>query len=201
MKLSTILSSSVFILSASPVLSQLVLPDLFAKRNAVAPRQQHPILPDFALKRPVPEDTTMSDPTGAVMISDVIGRDHVINIFAGFTRDIDTISRRLDDKEQNSTILAPLNSELKKLPRKPWEDPRDYGALGQGAYEGEGGEDRAHKNLRRFVEAHVVPVSPWAEGEKAETLGGKKIWWEDSDGKKTVSSLGGGCLADSSDQS
>lgn len=127
--------------------------------------------------------------TGDLMISDVIGRDHIINIFAGFTRDIDTISRRLDANEQNSTILAPLNSELKKLPRKPWEDPRDYGALGQGAYKGEAGEGRAHKNLRRFVEAHVVPVSPWAEGEKVETLGGKKLWWEGSDGKKIVSFL------------
>jgi len=201
MKLSTILSTSVLCICASPVLSQLVLPNFFAKRDAVASRLQDPIKPDFGIARPRPEDVKMSGPTGAVMISDVIGRDHVINIFAGFTRDIDTISRRLDDNEQNSTILAPLNSELKKLPRKPWEDPREYGALGQGAYEGDGGEDRAHKNLRRFVEAHVVPVSPWAEGEKVETLGGKQIWWEDSNGKKTVSSLGVGCLTDWSDQS
>ena len=140
-----------------------------------------------------------SNPTGDVVISDVIGRDHIINIFAGFTRDIESISRRLDDKSQNSTVLAPLNSELKKLPHKPWEDPRDYGTLGQNAYDGEGGEDRAHKNLRRFVETHVVPVSPWAEGEKVETLGGKKIWWEKSDGKQTVSGPDVFCIPDWSD--
>ena len=147
---------------------------------------------------PNPEDMQrpeMSEPAGDVIISDVIGKDHIINIFAGFTRDINSISQRLDDNTQNSTILAPLNSELKKLPRKPWEDPREYGALGQGAYEGEGGEDRAHQNLRRFVEAHVVPVSPWAEGEKVETLGGQKLWWEKCDGKKRVSSLEGICIA------
>ncbi|MCJ1249065.1 hypothetical protein MMC30_006287 [Trapelia coarctata] len=189
MKLSAILSTSLLSICASPVLSRLVLPNLFPKRDAVAPRQQHPIQNEPNIALPMPDNEKMSEgssPAGDVIISDVIGRDHIINVFAGFTRDIDSISRRLDDNTQNSTILAPLNSELMKLPHKPWEDPRDYGALGQGAYEGEGGEDRAHKNLRRFVEAHVVPVSPWAEGEKVETLGGKKIWWEESDGKKTI---------------
>lgn len=84
-------------------------------------------------------------------------------------------------------MLAPLNSQVEKLPRKPWEDPRDYEALGESAYEGEGGEDRAQRNLRRFVEAHIVPVSPWKEGEKAKSLGGGEIWWEEKAGQKLVS--------------
>ncbi|MCJ1395288.1 hypothetical protein MMC18_008172 [Xylographa bjoerkii] len=121
-----------------------------------------------------------------VMISDVIGKERIINIFAGFTRDIETITRRLDDNEQNTTVLAPLNSALQKLPRKPWEDPRDYGALGESAYEGRSGEDRAQRNLRRFVEAHVVPISPWKEGDKVETLAGSKIWWEGKEGKRII---------------
>jgi len=52
-------------------------------------------------------------------ISDVIGKERTINIFAGFTRDIDSISERLNDNEQNTTVLAPLNSAFQKLPRKP----------------------------------------------------------------------------------
>lgn len=123
------------------------------------------------------------------MISDVIGKERVINIFAGFTRDIENIARRLDDKEQNTTVLAPLNSVLQSLPRKPWENPQDYGAMGEAAYEGQGGEDRAHRNLRRFVEAHVVPVNPWEEGEKVESLGGHTIWWKEKHGKKTARQL------------
>ncbi|KAI4091010.1 MAG: hypothetical protein LQ344_004391 [Seirophora lacunosa] len=103
---------------------------------------------------------------GDLILSDVIGKDRSINVFAGFTRDIDTISKVVEDKSQNATVLAPLNSELQKLPRKPWEDPEDYEILGQSAYEGSAGEDRAHRNLRRFVEAHVVLASPWREGEK-----------------------------------
>ncbi|KAG9617786.1 hypothetical protein KCU69_g23315, partial [Aureobasidium melanogenum] len=40
--------------------------------------------------------------------------------------------------------------------------------------------------LRRFVEAHVVPESPWAEGQKVQTLGGDTVWWEEKDGKKLI---------------
>ena len=124
----------------------------------------------------------------SLSISDVIGKERVINIFAGFTRDIDTVSKRLDDQSQNATVLAPLNSALQKLPRKPWEDPEDYNALGDKAYEGQSGEDRATRNLRRFAEAHVVPVSPWKEGEKVESMGGGTVWWESRDGNKVVCS-------------
>lgn len=127
-------------------------------------------------------------PQGGVLISDVMGRDRSINIFAGFTRDIASISSRLDDSSKNSTVLAPRNSAVEKLPRKPWEDPKDYDALGANAYEGEDGQDRAHRNLRRFVEAHVVPVSPWPENEKVKTLldGDREIWWEMKDGVKVI---------------
>lgn len=124
---------------------------------------------------------------GTVMLSDVMGRDRSINIFAGFTRDIESVSDRLDDGTKNSTVLAPLNSAIEKLPRKPWEDPRDYGALGADAYEGEDGQQRAQRNLRRFVEAHVVPRSPWGEGVKVKPLGDdREVWWEEKDGKRVV---------------
>ena len=124
--------------------------------------------------------------SGELSISDVIGKERVISIFAGFTRDIDSISKRLDANDQNTTVLAPLNSELQKLPRKPWEDPEDYNELGASAYQGQSGEDRAQRNLRRFVEAHAVPMSPWKEGEKVNSIGGGKLWWEEKDGKKVV---------------
>ncbi|KAL8766014.1 MAG: hypothetical protein Q9209_007103 [Squamulea sp. 1 TL-2023] len=137
------------------------------------------LLPGFASRKDSSEDA------GDVIISDVIGKDRVINIFAGFTRDIDAISKRLNDDTQNTTVLAPLNSEIQKLPRKPWEDPKQYDSLGQNAYEGSAGDDRAHNNLRRFVEAHVIPASPWKEGEKVKSMGGEDVWWENKDGTRT----------------
>ena len=89
-------------------------------------------------------------------------------------------------------VLAPLNSAISDLPRKPWEDPREYVALGADAYDGKDGEDRDHRNLRRFTEAHVIPASPWKESEKVESLGGGKFWWEKKDGKSVVAAWGGG---------
>ncbi|KAI0601458.1 hypothetical protein F4775DRAFT_589671 [Biscogniauxia sp. FL1348] len=136
-----------------------------------------------------PSGSDLSGPTqGGVLISDVMGRDRSINIFASFTRDVASISDRLDSSSQNSTVLAPLNSAIDKLPRKPWEDPKDYDALGANAYEGEDGQSRAQRNLRRFVEAHVVTMSPWPENEKAKTLldGDREIWWEAKDGTKIL---------------
>ncbi|MCJ1313046.1 hypothetical protein MMC25_006722 [Agyrium rufum] len=128
-------------------------------------------------------DNTAPD---SLMISDVINKERSINIFAGFTRDLEDVSNRFDDSSKNTTVLAPLNSELQKLPRKPWENPQDYNAMGSNAYEGQDGEDRAHQNLRRFTEAHVVPASPWKEGEEIETLGGGKLSWEMRDGKRRI---------------
>jgi len=126
--------------------------------------------------------------SGSVVLSDVMGRDRSINIFAGFIRDVDSVAKRLDDSSQNTTVLAPLNSAIEKLPRKPWEDPRDYGALGANAYEGEDGQERAERNLRRFVEAHILPVSPWPEKQKTRAVGSDRdVWWEEKAGVKVVS--------------
>ncbi|KAF2096676.1 FAS1 domain-containing protein precursor [Rhizodiscina lignyota] len=126
------------------------------------------------------------DASSDLTISDVIASERRINIFSGFTRDIGTVSKRLEDGGQNSTIVAPDNSHIMKLPRKPWEDPRDYQELGADAYSGNDGEDRAHRNLRRFVEAHIIPESPWAEGKKVQTLVGSTVWWEQKDGKRFI---------------
>ena len=82
-----------------------------------------------------PSTTFPADDT-TVLISDVLGRDRSINIFAGFTRDFAPVTQRFEDSSLNTTILAPVNSAIVSLPRKPWEDPADYDQLGTEAYEG-----------------------------------------------------------------
>ena len=188
MKCSAILLLSLLSAYVPPALSQLIYPNIIAAQAPAVRVQQRPVMnqPNIALP-PFDGDEDSAPSGGDVIISDVIGKERIINIFAGFTRDIESITRRLDDNAQNTTVLAPLNSALQKLPRKPWEDPRDYGALGESAYEGRSGEDRAQQNLRKFVEAHIVPVSPWKEGDKVETLAGNKVWWEGKEGKRIVS--------------
>ncbi|KAJ0288069.1 hypothetical protein COL940_002211 [Colletotrichum noveboracense] len=137
-----------------------------------------------------PSDPSDSQPPPAqdgVRLSDVMGRDRSINVFASFTRDIESASRRLDDQTQNTTVLAPLNSAVENLPRKPWEDPKEYQHFGESAYEGGDGQERAQRNIRRFVEAHMVTVSPWPENHKAKAIGDDRdIWWESKDGTKFI---------------
>lgn len=133
---------------------------------------------------------TLDQPTGTPLLADVLPLDKSISIFSGFTRSVESISTRVADREANTTVLAPSNVAISRLPRKPWEDPADEGAGGNiysSIYRGLAGEDRASKNLRTFVEAHCVGVSPWAKGEKTKTLEGKEVWWdEDDDGVRTV---------------
>ncbi|KAK2073941.1 hypothetical protein P8C59_008180 [Phyllachora maydis] len=134
-----------------------------------------------------PGQGTPGDRSNAVRLSDVMGRDRSINMFAGFARDVVSVCDRLDDLARNTTVLAPLNSAIEKLPLKPWEDASEYGALGTEAYEGDDGKERAQRNLTRFVEAHLVPSSPWPEGRRVKPLGDdKEVWWEMKDGKRVL---------------
>jgi hypothetical protein len=149
------------------------------------------ILPEQAPLQHLPVNQVMAGSgdtvSTGVIISDVIGKTQTIGIFSGLTRDIDSVSSRLEDGSKNATVLAPDNSVMKALKRKPWEDAQDYSTFGESAYEGGDGEDRAHRNLRRFVEAHIVLQSPWKEGEKVKTMAGNEVWYETKDGKKKVS--------------
>lgn len=120
-------------------------------------------------------DTTLS-------ISDILPQTRKINIFASLTRDVSAVTSRLESirAQDNTTLLAPLNSAMQALPRKPWEDRPGDEDVGVGA---ERDEDKAARNLARFVKEHVVPTSPWKAGRenKIKTLGGQELWWEEEE--------------------
>lgn len=106
-------------------------------------------------------------------------------------REIETAARLLDDPDKNTTVLAPENSAIESLGHKVWENPDDYDKFGAGAYEGQEGLERARSNIRRFVEAHLIPASPWGEGERIRPVGGVgEVWWEEKDGGRVVSDRG-----------
>lgn len=179
-----LLTSGLFFTSHAQLIPFFTKPDSpkDAQSN-IANHQQHPMHNTPGIQLPPPSNSGKDDGgdkngRGDVILSDVMGTSRQMNIFASFCRDIEPVSKRLDTTSLNTTVLAPLNSAISSLPRKPWEDPEEYAALGAEAYSGKDGEDRAHKNLRRFTEAHVVPVSPWAEGEKVKSLAGGEVWWE-----------------------
>ena len=110
-------------------------------------------------------------------ISDILPSQRQINIFAQLTRDIESLTSRLESSapSSNTTLLAPLNSVMQALPRKPWEDrPDDTDSVSA-----QWSEDKASNNLKRFVLEHIVPVSPWKEGKQNAI---KTLWAEESDG-------------------
>ncbi|KAK1764897.1 hypothetical protein QBC33DRAFT_546370 [Phialemonium atrogriseum] len=187
-----LVSFFVFALSAV-VSSQLVVVPLHRGGRGFAGPQMPPGLKLDPNQRPIVEssghgpDSPSAGGSSSVMLSDVMGRDRSINIFAGMTRDIGSVSQRLEDSSKNSVVLAPLNSAIDNLPRKPWEDPEEYSALGANAYEGEEGYERAQRNLQRFVEAHIIPLHPWPEGKKVKPIGNdREVWWEERDGTKVI---------------
>ncbi|RMZ87033.1 hypothetical protein DV736_g5737, partial [Chaetothyriales sp. CBS 134916] len=132
-----------------------------------------------------PQDQGMHDDSG-LAIADILPKTRNINIFASLTRDISSISDRLESNHSrdNTTLLAPLNSVMQSLPRKPWEDKLDD----TDSVRASNNEEKAAHNIQSFVEEHIVPVSPWKEGKegKTKTIGGQELWWEQRGDKRYV---------------
>lgn len=152
--------------------------------------------PDFSVPPPsVPDrnpgngrdDASRGD--GDLIVSDILNKERDINGFASLARQIKPVFTRLNDGSKNATVLAPSNAALQRLPRKPWESPADYEVFGQeDAYVGQQGRERAAENLKKFVEMHVVPDSPWPENSDTQTLGGGRTQWKkEDDGRVYVS--------------
>ncbi|OCL02345.1 hypothetical protein AOQ84DRAFT_349299 [Glonium stellatum] len=163
------------------------LSSFFKSLHVFSNGQQYPLAhpPNIVMPSSAGDNPATDVPSG-IMISDVMGKTQSIAIFSGLTRDIDSVSDRLDDPSRNATVLAPNNGAMRSLSRKPWEDPKEYETLGEDAYHGQAGEDRAHRNMRKFVEAHIVPESPWREHQKVETLAGNIVWFENKGSKKLI---------------
>ncbi|KIW64848.1 hypothetical protein PV04_07154 [Phialophora macrospora] len=185
--LASLYSSISLAAAISPLALLRGIPSSLSAALPLHPEQyQNPMNPGPVQGGVEPETPSGNGDAGdnTLSISDILPQTRKINIFASLTRDISSVTGRLESTkpEDNTTLLAPLNSAMQALPRKPWEDrPGDEGVSAQ--YN----EDKAAQNLQRFVEEHVVPVSPWKEGKRMKTLGGQELWWEEnSDGKRVI---------------
>ncbi|KAH7156608.1 hypothetical protein EDB81DRAFT_395861 [Dactylonectria macrodidyma] len=177
----------------------LLLSTLIALSAAKLPQQaplkdQRPDRPHLNGHLPVMADSSdnagkkdaNNDGQPSVAIADVLGTQRSLTTFSSFARLHPSTEGLLANFDVNTTVLAPLNSAIEALPRKPWESPRDYSRLGPKAYSGDDGQERARQNLLHFVEAHLVVGNPWSENDKAETVLGKQLWWVEKDGKRIV---------------
>ncbi|KAI1907600.1 hypothetical protein LOZ61_006018 [Ophidiomyces ophidiicola] len=119
--------------------------------------------------------------TRSAVLSDVLNNARNINTFSSATREFQSLSTRLDDQSLSTTILAPTNIAIEKLPNKPWEKRDDYSSFGiHNGYVGKQGEKRANENLKKFVKAHIIPGT-FTKEQKASTLAGQEIYWDKCD--------------------
>lgn len=178
------------LISSTSALWGFTLPVTLRQRPLLAPQDHQStmekLIPGIVKPQTIAPQEDLTGQEDGPVVSDVLPKTQGINIFASLTREFDNISSRLNDSSKNITVLAPRNSAVQALPRKPWENPEDYAKFGEvKAYEGREGQDRAKQNLQRFVEAHLILASPWKQGEEVETLGGEKLKWT-MDGDKIM---------------
>lgn len=113
-----------------------------------------------------------------ILLTDLLTRLKSVQIFHGYIREVDSVYERLSNESKKSIVLAPQDSSLVDLLRKPWESLDDYAEFGVQSYEGKAGKDRADKNLQRYVKEHVVDSGFMTQDSKYENLNGNPVWYE-----------------------
>ncbi|KAK9464393.1 hypothetical protein V1512DRAFT_244266 [Lipomyces arxii] len=117
-------------------------------------------------------------------MTDALGVDREISIFAGLVRQVEDLMYRLQDPSLDTLVLAPTNTVMQSLKRKPWEDevfverssPMDE-------------ERRAMENISRFVLSHVVLGYGFDKPGEKKTCGAgaSELWYENNrDGRSFV---------------
>ena len=105
---------------------------------------------------------------------------------------VNDIARRLTDLSARTLVLAPVNSAIVAMPRKPWLGDASTASekllVNGQAYQTTKDEASAEKNIARFVADHIVPDYPIAVGSKVKTLSGHVLTLvvDDKDGSKYV---------------
>ncbi|KAK9350942.1 hypothetical protein V1505DRAFT_373570 [Lipomyces doorenjongii] len=129
------------------------------------------------------DNDVASKSTGVqLLMTDALGIDREISIFASLVRQIEGLMLRLQDRSKDTLVLAPTNEAMQALKRKPWEDeetiqhsdPIDE-------------ERRAMENIARFVLSHIVNDYGFdAPGEKKKCGAGVSDLWYESAGDHMV---------------
>ncbi|KAK9458607.1 uncharacterized protein V1516DRAFT_656995 [Lipomyces oligophaga] len=121
-----------------------------------------------------------------LLMTDALGVDREVSIFAGLVRQVEELMYRLQDPAKDTMVLAPTNKVMQALPRKPWEDSPDQDPVDveSGA---RGEEERALENIQRFVLSHVVYGYGFPqEGQKVKCGAGVSDLWFSKDSETTV---------------
>ncbi|KAJ8102443.1 hypothetical protein POJ06DRAFT_265308 [Lipomyces tetrasporus] len=130
-----------------------------------------------------------------LLMTDALGIDREISIFAGLVRQVEGLMWRLQDRSKDTLVLAPTNVVMQSLKRKPWED-EETTERGDAREE----ERRAMENIERFVLSHVVNDYGFdGPGERKKCGAGiSDLWYESAGDHKVVHAqkASGGVKAD-----
>ncbi|KAK9375225.1 uncharacterized protein V1513DRAFT_443157 [Lipomyces chichibuensis] len=195
MRFLTIFAAAIF--AAASASAQLIVADLrndYYLPNQNSPKEVKPFLMtdkdsqfeatgrQRVLYGEVDNDVASKDTGVQLLMTDALGIDRKISIFASLVRQVEGLMWRLQDRTKDTLVLAPTNEAMQALKRKPWEDeeitehsdPIDE-------------ERRAMENIARFVLSHVVNDYGFAApGEKKKCGAGVSDLWYDGAGDHMV---------------
>ncbi|KAK9447936.1 uncharacterized protein V1518DRAFT_438500 [Limtongia smithiae] len=153
--------------------------DRFAATLDKSARRQK-LVDDRAAQRVLYADTDNSNSDGvSLLMTDALGVNREISIFAGLVRQVETLMYRLQDPTKNTLVLAPTNVAMQAFPRKPWEDaPGTVDDVH--SHSPMDDERRAMKNIETFVLSQVVFDYSFAgpEHRKTSAAGSAELWYE-----------------------
>ncbi|KAK9367564.1 hypothetical protein V1509DRAFT_626315 [Lipomyces kononenkoae] len=193
--------SVVIAIAAASVSGQLILGDLrndYYLPNPSSPKAMKPFLMgdkelqfkangrQSVLYGEVDNDVASKGTGVQLLMTDALGVNREISIFAGLVRQVEGLMWRLQDRSKNTLVLAPNNEAMQKLQRKPWEDEETV-EHGDPIDE----ERRAMENIARFVLSHVVNDYGFdAPGEKKKCGAGVgDLWYENAGDHMVVHAL------------
>ncbi|KAK9379673.1 uncharacterized protein V2V93DRAFT_373315 [Kockiozyma suomiensis] len=137
-----------------------------------------------------PEEDVHAEGHGVqLLMTDAMGVNRDISIFAGLTRQVENLMYRLQDPSLDTLVLAPTNTVMQNLPRKPWEDAPEAEPMSPNA--GPHGEERrALQNIERFVLSHVVFGYGFHQPKQKSKCGtgASDLWYEKSGANVVVHS-------------
>ena len=125
-------------------------------------------------------------PSGEPLISDILGIDKSITILTEYSLGLAEIAERLQDSSKYTIVLAPSNTAIMAMERKPWQDadPASKAPL----LTAEDKDTRASDNIARFIKSHIVALdsASWKADVKKHNLLGQPLWYATNDNQRSI---------------
>ncbi|GAA5996132.1 hypothetical protein JCM5350_000498 [Sporobolomyces pararoseus] len=127
----------------------------------------------------LPFEMKSSSPSPLLSLTDLLTRSKNSRIFYDYLRDSSSVSTRLANPLESTTILAPVNSAIIALERRPHQGPPEpAGGYVQGYAGSRQDEQERADYLEKWIKRHLIAGKVDLEEESKEyesLLGGDKV--------------------------